>query len=99
MRRLLPFALLLPFAACADVSQGAALNECHLQYYALAQADQARLIPDCMRNRSYAMVPGCAAVADPDNWEWQVPSMPYDNPQCYRPVGAKAWVATTLSPL
>jgi hypothetical protein len=99
MIRLLPLMLLLMLPGCADQSSGAALNECHIQYYLQSPGDKGQLIPDCMKAKSFEMVAGCHPEMGADDWNWQVPPAVYDDPTCYRPVGAAAWVATTLSPM
>ncbi len=100
MIRLVVVVLLLALVGCgADQSRGTALNECRMKNYLDSQAAQARLIPDCMTSKSFAGVPGCGPATSDDEWDWQVRTFAYDNPQCYRPVGSTAWVATFLSPM
>ena len=97
-RYLLGLPLLL-LAGCAEPSRGVALNQCHLQNYLQSQAEYGALMTDCMKARSFSMTAACTAVPAGDNWHWSTPPTPYDNPDCYQPVGGKASVATTLSPL
>jgi hypothetical protein len=100
MIRFLPFMLLLVIPGCADQSSmGTALNECHLRYYLQNPADQSYLTPDCMKAKSFDMVAGCHPEMSADEWNWQVSPAAYDDPQCYRPLGTTAWVATMLSPM
>ena len=99
MIRFLPLMLLLVMPGCADQSRGAALNECQLRYYLQSPADQGYLIPDCMQAKSFEVVVGCRPETSADDWNWQVPPAAYDDPKCYRPLGATAWVATVLSPM
>ena len=86
-------------AACADQSKGSALNECRGRYYLNDPAIQAQQIPDCMKTQSFEMVAACSPAQDEHQWDWQVRSFSFDNPQCYRPVGSVRWVATVLSPM
>jgi hypothetical protein len=99
MARLATLLPLLVATACADQSRGAALNACHLQHYMQSAAQQAEVVPECMRAKSYALAPGCSVPADLDDWAWQVAPAGYDYERCYQPVGTKAWVATALSPM
>jgi len=99
MIRFLPIILLLVLPGCADQSRGAALNECHLQYYLQSPGDKDHLIPDCMKSKSFEIVVGCPPEMSADDWNWQVPPAAYDDPKCYRPVGATAWATTILSPM
>jgi len=89
---------LLLLAGCADQSEGAALNECRLKYFLESPATQDELIPDCMKAKSFQMASPCSPESD-DDWDWQVRIFTYDNPRCYRPLGATAWTATILSPM
>ena len=88
---------LLP--ACADQSKGSTLNGCRVRYYLDDPAAQAELIPACMKAQSFEAVPKCSPAQDEYQWDWQVRSFSFDNPQCYRPVGPLPWVATVLSPM
>jgi hypothetical protein len=99
MIRFLPLMLLLVLAGCADQSRGTALNECQLRNYLQSPADQDYLIPDCMKAKSFDMVVGCRPELSTDDWNWRVPPAAYDDPTCYQPVRAAAWVDTNLSPL
>jgi hypothetical protein len=96
-----PAALIIPIVlvACADQSKGSALNECRMRYYLVDASVQEQLITDCMKARSFAVVPACDPAADEYEWDWQVQSFPYDDPRCYRSIGAAPWVATVLSPM
>jgi hypothetical protein len=76
---------LLLLAGCADQSEGAALNECRLKYFLESP-------------KSFQMASPCSPESD-DDWDWQVRTFTYDNPRCYRPLGATAWTATILSPM
>lgn len=91
--------LLLALPGCADQSRGAALNECHLRYYLQSPGDKAYLIPDCMQAKSFELLAGCRPQSSADDWNWQVPPAAYDDPECYRPLGATASVATALAPM
>ena len=99
MIRFLPHLLLLVMPGCADQSRGAALNECQQRYYLQRPADRDLLIPDCMQAKSFEMVVGCRPETNADDWNWQVLPVAYNDPTCYRPLGATAWTATNLSPL
>jgi len=99
MIRLLAVASLTLFAACADRSKGAALNECRLRYFLDSEATQSEAIPDCMRARSFEPVAACVPEPDPDEWDAQVTAFTYDNPQCYRGMEFPLRVATFLSPM
>lgn len=90
---------LLVATGCADHSRGAALNACHLQHFMQSPAEQAELVPECMRAKSFALLPECRVAAGADDWTWHVPPGGYDYEQCYKPVGTKVWVATALSPM
>jgi hypothetical protein len=93
-------ASLLALVGCgADQSRGTALNECRMKNYLESQAVQAQVTPDCMAGKSFATIGGCGPATSDDEWEWQVRTFAYDNPQCYRPAGSRAWVATFLSPM
>ena len=100
MIRLAVFVSLLALVGCGtDQSRGAALNECRMKAYLDSQSVQAQLIPHCMAGKSFASLSGCGPAANDDEWEWQVRTFAYDNPQCYRPVDSQAWIATFLSPM
>jgi hypothetical protein len=92
-------ASLVVLAGCADQSKGTALNECRLVYYLESPAAQAEAIPDCMRAKSFEAETACNAAVDDDEWDWQVKTFAFDNPNCYRPLGSATWVATLLSPM
>ncbi len=98
MTRILPLAALLVLAGCADPSKGAALNECRMRYYLYGADAQRQLIPDCMRAKSFEAIACDPAV---DQWEWdrQVRTLPFDNPNCYRSIGSTARITTFLSPM
>ena len=49
--------------------------------------------------KSFEAVTACNPPVDPHEWDWQVTAFQFNNPQCYRPVGATAWAATVLSPM
>jgi hypothetical protein len=99
MPRILCALPLLMLIGCADQSKGAALNECRMQYYLRDPAAQGRLIPDCMMAKSFLMLTPCSPTPNEHDWDWQAAAFPFDNPQCYQPLGAKAWMATALSPM
>jgi hypothetical protein len=99
MIRAFPFLLLLMVGGCADQSRGAALNECRLKYDIRSSADQSQLIPDCMQAKSFDFASTCTPGGDEHEWDWKVKTFAHDNPQCYRPVGSKRWIATALSPM
>ena len=99
MIRLLAIVSLITLAGCADRSRGAALSECRLQYYLESPAAQGEAIPDCMRAKSFRVETACDAATDEYEWDWQVKTFAFDNPQCYRPLGSAAWLATLLSPM
>ena len=90
---------LIVLAGCADQSRGVALNECRQQYYLQGTGGQAELIPDCMRMKSFQPVAECQPEIDEHAWDWTLKASPFNNPRCYRPLGAKTWIATTLSPM
>ena len=96
-----PLIVLLLFivAGCADQSKGAALNECRLRYDIRSYAQQGHLVPDCMQTKSFEFTSTCTPISDEHDWDWKVKTFPYDNPQCYRPVGSERWIATALSPM
>jgi hypothetical protein len=96
------FAILLPVlvvAACADASKGSALLECRMRYYLDDPAAQGQLVPECMQAKSFEAAPACNPAAGAPQWDWQAQSPPFDDPRCYRPVGAVPWIATVLSPM
>jgi hypothetical protein len=97
MIRIFAVLSLLVVVGCADKSRGAALNECRTKYDIRSSDDQGQLIPDCMQVKSFHFVSQCAPGTD--EWDWKVKTFPYDDPQCYRPVGSERWIATTLSPM
>ena len=99
MIRFLAIVSLPILVGCADLSKGTALNECRMRHYLDDPSTQGEVIPDCMRARSFPMVTGCAPTTDEREWDWQVRTFAYDNPQCYRPLGSGRWIATTLSPM
>jgi hypothetical protein len=90
---------LLALSGCADQSKGSALNECRMKYYLDGAAMQQQSIPDCMKAKSFDVVSACNPQPDEDEWDWQVRAFPYNDPRCYRTVGAAQWTATFLSPL
>ncbi len=98
MIRCLAIASLLALAGCADPSKGAALNECRMRHYLDSPAVQGQLIPDCMSAKSFQPVAACVPEPNEYEWDWRVRTFPYNNPECYRPIGSKAWIATALSP-
>lgn len=99
MLRLSILSAAVVLAACADQSRGSALNECRTSYYLADPAAQEQLIPDCMKTKSFDAMPACNPPPGDDQWDWQVQSFPFNNPNCYRPVGAGRWLATVLSPM
>jgi hypothetical protein len=94
-------AVLLPILllGCADQSKGAALNECRMRYYLGSPTAQADQVPDCMKAKSFQAVSACSPEAEQDEWDVQVRTFHYNNPQCYRPLGASRWIASALSPM
>jgi len=90
---------LFVLVGCTDQSRGTALNECHIKNYLESPAAQAQLIPDCMSGKSFALVTECGAATSDGEWDWQDRAFAYDNPKCYRPVGAAPRSATLLSPM
>jgi hypothetical protein len=94
-------AVLLPtlLLGCADQSKGTALNECRMKYYLESPTAQADLVPDCMKAKSFQTVSACSPKAEWDEWDAQVRAFHYNNPQCYRPLGAARWMASVLSPM
>ncbi len=99
MIRLLAIILPAVLLGCADQSKGAALNECRTQHYLDSPDVQADLVPDCMKAKSYRFIVACSPEDEQDEWDVQVRTFHYNNPQCYRPVGAAKWIASTLSPM
>ena len=99
MIRLLVIIVPTLLLGCADHSKGAALNECRMRHYLDNPTAQADLVPDCMKAKSYQFIAACSPEAEQDEWDEQVRAFHYNNPQCYRPVGATKWIASTLSPL
>jgi hypothetical protein len=99
MVRLLAIMLLLMLVGCVDQSRGAALAECRLRHYLDAPADQAALIPDCMNAKSFQLQTACNPGTDGDQWDDMVKDFTFDNPRCYRPLGAGPWLATLVSPM
>ena len=99
MIRLAAFIAPIALAACADQSKGSALNECRTRYYLDDPAMQEQQIPDCMKARSFAVVPACNPSADEDEWDWQVLAFSFNHPRCYEPIGSVPWLATFLSPM
>jgi len=99
MTRISAMVLLLVLAGCADQSKGSALSECRIKYYLDAPSTQEQSIPDCMTAKSFKPVAACNPQTDEDEWDWQVKAFAYDNPECYRSVGAGPWTATLLSPM
>jgi hypothetical protein len=97
--RFLPIVPLVMLAGCSDQSKGAALSECRLKYYLDSPAVQGDAIPDCMKAKSFAVETACDAATDEYEWDWQVKTFAFDNPQCYRPLGSATWMATLLSPM
>jgi len=88
MIRAFLFLLLLIVAGCADQSKGAALNECRLRYDIRDVADRRHLMPDCMQAKSFEFASDCTPISDEHDWDWEPKTFPYDNPQCYQPVGS-----------
>jgi hypothetical protein len=99
MVRLVSLVSLVVLVSCADKSRGAALNECRLRHYLGDAAAQAKQIPDCMMARSFQADAACNPEVDVHEWDWQVKTFAFNNPQCYRPVGSTARVATLMSPM
>ena len=99
MTRLLAITSLTALIGCADRSMGAALNECRQKYYLQSPGMQAELIPECMRAKSFQPVMACAPQVNEREWDLQVVQFSFNNFQCYRPLGSKAWVASALSPM
>ena len=99
MMRLVTFLSLVFCANCADQSRGAALNECRLEYFLDGSDAQAQMVPQCMTAKSFRMNTACDPTTDENEWDWQVRTFNYDNPQCYHPIGAATWMATLLSPI
>jgi hypothetical protein len=97
--RFLAIAALVALAGCADQSKGASLAECRMQYYLEDPAAQGAHIPDCMRAKSFEWTDVCNPPTDDQDWDWQVATFAFDNPNCYRPIGSTAWMASVLSPM
>ena len=97
--RLFAIVALVALAGCADRSKGASLAECRLKYYLEDPAAQGGLIPDCMRAKSFEKTDACDPPTGDQNWDWQVTTFAFDNPNCYRPLGSATWTATLLSPM
>jgi hypothetical protein len=98
----LRFAMLMTMAllaGCADRSRGSALNACRTRYYLDDPAAQAQLVPGCMKAASFDMVATCSPSPDEQQWDWQVQSFLFDNPECYRPIGSAPRMATFFSPM
>jgi hypothetical protein len=91
--------LLVTLSGCADQSRGAALNQCRATNYLLPSETQSQATPDCMKARSFSSIAECAPAPDEQEWDTQVMTFAFDNPRCYRPVGATTWLATALSPM
>jgi hypothetical protein len=90
---------LLLLVGCTDQSRGTALNECGMKHYMESPSTQGQLIPDCMSEKSFAVVAGCSPVTNDDEWDRQGSPFAFDNPRCYRPLGTGRWMATLLSPM
>lgn len=99
MPRLMVVALLLLIGGCADKSKGAALNECRQRYDIRTSSDRGRLIADCMQAKSFDFSSTCPPSNHLHEWDLNVRTFAYDNPQCYRPIGSELWLATALSPM
>ena len=99
MIRLIAVLPLLMVAGCADQSRGAALNECRLRYDIRAVVDRGPLVTACMQAKSFAFEPSCAPSTSEYEWDSDVRTFAYCNPQCYRPTGTERWIATALSPM
>ncbi|MGC1408488.1 MAG: hypothetical protein WA864_06040 [Acetobacteraceae bacterium] len=99
MIRCLAVFLPILLLGCADQSKGTALNECRTRYYLEPPAAQADLVPDCMKAKSFQAISECSPEAEHDEWDVQVQAFRYNNPQCYRPLGATKWIASALSPM
>ena len=99
MIRISALVFLLILVGCADQSKGSALNECRMKHYLDDAHTQQQAIPDCMKAKSFKMVSACNPQPEEDEWDWQVEAFPYDDPRCYRAVGAAPWMATFLSPM
>jgi hypothetical protein len=97
--RFLTIVSLTVFIGCADRSKGVALNECRQQYYLRDAATQGKLMSDCMAAKSYQTIAACSPVPDEREWDTLVRMLAYNNPQCYRPLGSIAWIATAFSPM
>ena len=57
------------------------------------------MIPECMKAKYFQMSAECSPPQDEPQWDWQVRSFPFDNPNCYRPASSVSWIATVLSPM
>ena len=99
MVRPLAIVALLALVGCADRSKGASLAECRLKYYLEDPVAQGEQITDCMRAKSFEASLPCNPATDEQEWDWQVRTFPFDNPNCYRPLGSVTWTATLLSPM
>ena len=99
MTRAWAVALITLLAGCADQSKGSALNECRMKYYLDAADMQQQSIPDCMKSKSFETLSTCDPQPSEADWDWRVPTFPYNDPRCYQPIGAAAWAATLLSPM
>lgn len=99
MTRLMAVVLLLVVGGCADKSRGAALNECRQRFDIQPSSERGRATADCMQTMSFAFASACSSDTDEREWDVNVRSFDYDNPQCYRPIGTESWLATVLSPM
>jgi len=99
MVRLMAVVLLIVVGGCADKSRGAALNECRQRYDIRTLSDRGRLTAECMQTKSFEFALACSPSADEHEWDANLKSFSYDNPQCYRPTGTEPWLATVLSPM
>ena len=97
--RLLALAALVALAGCADPSKGTSLAECRLKYWLDGPAARGERTPECMRVKSFAVNDPCNPPADGQDWDVRAATFAFDNPGCYRPIGATAWMATLLSPM
>ncbi|HUN39307.1 MAG TPA: hypothetical protein VMU81_03370 [Acetobacteraceae bacterium] len=96
----IPVLMLLPMlVGCSDQSKGSAMNQCRMEHYLDDAHTQQQSIPNCMTTKSFKMVSACNPHPDEDEWDWQVKAFPYNDPRCYRAVGAAPWMATLLSPM
>jgi hypothetical protein len=97
--RLAAIAALVALAGCADQSKGTSLAECRLKFFLDDPAAQGDRIPDCMQVKSFARSDPCVPPTGEQDWDVQVAAFAFNNPGCYRPIGATAWTATLLSPM